>query len=169
MITELGKKCLFPSHHCVIFCCWSYCHQLFLYLSGCIRGATLMALLWMCFICGSGWNWLSCSGLLNDFFSRSISKPLITLVWPAGCFHSTSSPIHFFGLSPHFPGPRSPTPIFLSFSLLSLSFCYFSLLSIWWTCLSCFSQEVQEEVKDTRKNPKHHTFPQAIFFVYFVE
>ncbi|XP_071667901.1 calcium-activated potassium channel subunit alpha-1 isoform X29 [Patagioenas fasciata] len=46
MITELGKKCLFPSHHCLIFCCCcSYCHQLSLYLSGCIRGATLMALL----------------------------------------------------------------------------------------------------------------------------
>ncbi|XP_067996000.1 calcium-activated potassium channel subunit alpha-1 isoform X16 [Melanerpes formicivorus] len=45
MITELGKKFLFPSHHCLIFCCCSYCHHLFLYLSGCIRGATLMALL----------------------------------------------------------------------------------------------------------------------------
>lgn len=102
---------------------------------------------------------------LNDFFFHAASVNL----WS----HSSDlpavfiAPPHqfiFFGLSPHLPGPRSPTPIFLSFSLFFLFlFCYFSLLSIWWTCLSSFSEEVQEEVKDTRKNPKPHTFPQAIF------
>jgi len=45
---------------------------------------------------------------------------LITLVWPAGCFHSTSSPIHFLWPGSPPPAPYPPhTPIFLSF-LLSL-------------------------------------------------
>lgn len=103
---------------------------------------------------------------LNDFFFHAASVNL----WS----HSSDlpavfiAPPHqfiFFGLSPHLPGLHSPTPIFLSFSLFFLFlFCYFSLLSIWWTCLSSFSEEVQEEVKDTRKKSKHHAFPQAIFF-----
>lgn len=177
MITELGKKCLFPSHHCLIFLLLLFLLSsafplfIWLYQRGYPHGTALNVFYL--------WFWLELTVLFWSFLmifffsSRSISKPLITLVWPAGCFHSTSSPIHFFlAWVPTSLALTLLHQFFLSFSLFFLFlFCYFSLLSIWWTCLSSFSEEVQEEVKDTRKKPQASHFPSScfFFFVYFVE
>ncbi|XP_019473117.1 calcium-activated potassium channel subunit alpha-1 isoform X12 [Meleagris gallopavo] len=79
MITELGKKCLFPSHHCLIFrCCCYYCHQLFFFFIYLAVSEGLPS--WHCFECVLFVVLVEIDCLvlayLNDFFFHAASVNL---------------------------------------------------------------------------------------------
>lgn len=98
---------------------------------------------------------------LNVFFFHAASVNL----WS----HSSDlpavsiAPFHqfiFFGLGPHLLGLPSPSPNFsLLFSLsFFFSFCYLSLLSVWWTYFSN-STGSPRSIRYQNTLPQHHIFP----------
>lgn len=75
----------------------------------------------------------------------------------------------FFGLSPHLPGPHSPIPIFLSFSLFFLFFFVTSACcQFGGHALAAFTGSPRRS-KRYQKKPQASYFPSSYFFVCFVE